>query len=109
MVAGGVLLGANTPMMDSDSYPGTVAATVGNSGVSGDGSRLVTASALTLPDLIWGATAEAVANMIWFSPEINPVKAGPVPLYGIRTMLTPAIDLNNSADRWVGTPVAPEP
>src|ERR1051325_8745114 len=109
MIAGGVLAGANTPMMDSDSYPGSVDATVGRSGVSADGSRLVTASALSLPDLMCGVTADAVENMIWFSPEINPVNAGPVPLYGMRTMFTPAMDLNNSADRCVGTPVAPEP
>ena len=76
VIAAGVLAGANTPLKVTDSKPGTVAATVGKSGSSADGSALVTAKALILPDLINGIATFGVVNynnaiVIWSMPSRN--------------------------------------
>src|SRR5687768_9161117 len=51
MIAGGVLAGAHIPVIPSTSKPGRPdAAIVGRPGTSTEGSALVTANALNLPD-----------------------------------------------------------
>lgn len=60
---------------------------------------LVTARALNLPDLTCGATAITLANISCVSPAIKALIAGPTPLYGTCTILTPAMSLNNSPER----------
>ena len=110
MMLAGVFRGANTEFTVDDSKPGTPeSATVGNPGTNAVGFALVTANALTLPDLVCAAMEPDEANITCTSPESSPVIAGPAPLKGMRTMLTPAMALNNSAERCVEAPVPPEP
>ena len=64
MIATGALAGANMAVAPAVSYPGSVAATVGKPGTSGDGLALVTATARSLPDLICDSTEAALPNII---------------------------------------------
>lgn len=74
-----VLAGANIPIINADSYPGSPeAATVGKPGASADGSALVTARALNLPDLTCGIPAFTATNITCTSPAIRALSAGPV-------------------------------
>ena len=81
---------------------------MGTPGSSADGSVLVTASARNFPDLTAEASEPALANIICTWPEIRASIAVPLPLYGICTILTPAMELNNSAARCVEPPMAVE-
>lgn len=69
-IARGVPAGTNTPTMEAASYPGKPdAATVGKPGASAEGLMLVTASALSRPDLTCPVTAAAVLPCVlpcWF-------------------------------------------
>src|SRR5262249_25003657 len=79
------------------SKPGNDAATGGNPGNNADGSKLSTASARSLPAFTCGIVSTTSRNMVCASLASMPTKAVALPLYGTRTMLTPAIALNNSA------------
>ena len=81
---------------------------VGNSGIRRERLALVTANARTFCDLICGITDSEVAKMSWHWPAITSTSAGAALLYGTCTIRTPAILLNNSADRCAAAPM-PEP
>src|SRR5689334_13887033 len=99
MIAAGVLAGTMKQSRDTTSKPGSPdSATVGNPGMSADGRKLVTASALNFPDLMNGTIAPAFAKERWTSPLMSASAAWLAPLYGTQTSLTPAIDLNSSPD-----------
>src|SRR5688500_741223 len=98
MIAGGVLAGANIPCGETDSNPGTLEAIVGTPGSNGLGSSEPTPSALILPCFTYDVP-EAPGNMICASPVMRPISAGPEPLYGTRTHLTPVNDWKSSAAR----------
>jgi hypothetical protein len=50
---------------------------------------------------------DAAGNMICASPLMRPTSAGPEPLYGMRTMLTPVIALKSSAAMCGCAPIVP--
>src|SRR5262245_5815271 len=109
MMAADVFAGANIACIELASYPGRPDdATVGIPGASAEGSAVVTAIARSLPDLSGPATEPRLANMTCVSPAITEMTAGPAPLNGMRTMLTPAICLKSSTARCVGAPVDPD-
>src|SRR5688572_1929364 len=70
---------------------------VGTPGASADGLALPTAMARRRPDFMCGAAPPAEPNMVWVSPAITAVVAGALPLYGMRSIFTPAMWLNNTA------------
>ena len=94
--------------MDDASYPRTPdSATVGKPGASADGCSLPIASARNLPDLMCVETEPSGENIMCTSPPSSAMTEGPVPLYGTRTSLTPAMDLNISIARCVEAPMVP--
>src|SRR5678815_4308288 len=70
---------------------------------------MVTASALTLPDLRCGAADSAVANSKSTSPPINAVIAGPPPLYVTLTVCSPVAWFSISTARKLVVPAPFEP
>jgi hypothetical protein len=46
-----------------------------------------------------------LSNMTSTSPPSMPESAGPLPLYGTCTILTPVIIMNISADMWIDVPL----
>src|SRR5207248_800954 len=81
---------------------------------SGGGSTserlaLVTANARSLPALTYSMDAGTVPNITCTRPPSRSVSAGASPRYGTWTMLTRAIILNSSPDRWPAVPLPPEP
>ena len=89
-----------------DSTPDS--AMVGTSGRVGRRSRVDTASTRNRPDWTYGSAATAVLNATSMSPETWSISAGPVPLYGTCTMLTPPRRLNISISRCELVPLPPE-
>jgi len=81
---------------------------VGTSGSSASRDCDVTASACTLPPLICGSAADAVANISTVSPVITDSTAGGAPLYGTWLIATPVRSLKVSPDRCPGLPTPPE-
>ena len=61
------------------------------------------------PLAICGSTEGMLLNMAEICPAINSVIAGAVPLYGMCTRLTPAIDFSNSMPMCCGLPGPTEP
>src|SRR5688572_30785961 len=99
MMAVGVFAGAKKPVIDTASYPGTVAAIGGSPGASGEGCGLVTPNALNLPDFICGAAEVTEGMDICSWPPRRSVIPSELLLYGTCTRLTPARVLNNSIVR----------
>src|SRR5262245_59816091 len=72
-----VAFGAQTPNQLLASYPGTDSATVGVSGSASERVAAVTASARSLPALIYSIDATVVGNMTCICPPSKSVSAGP--------------------------------
>src|SRR3970282_1768703 len=77
---------------------------VARPGNTPDGLSVVTAIGFTLPDLMWGCAASAVANTKSVSPVMTEVIAGPPPLKEMMGSLSPAYWFNISIDRWLVVP-----
>src|ERR1019366_3354438 len=77
---------------------------VGRLGYALAGLAVVTASALTLPDVTCGAAASAVANSKSTSPLISAEIAGPPPLYDTFTIVAPLACFNISTARKLVVP-----
>ena len=105
----GVPAGAKRPNHATVSKPGSVSATAGRSGTSGERWAVVTASARTRPALMWPIAGGRLPMNIATCPPITSVSAGVAPLYGMCAMSTPAIDLNSSAVKCAELPLPPEP
>ncbi|MND08935.1 hypothetical protein D3C83_318950 [compost metagenome] len=67
------------------------------------------ASAFSLPALTSADVepAEAIIICTWLAA--SPTTAGPAPLYGTRTMSTPAMDLNSSGPKCDEEALLPDP
>src|SRR5205085_11601888 len=104
----GVLLGTPRPVHSLASKPGTKLATVGMSGSASERVVVVTASARSLPALMYSIDEGIEANITCTCPPSRSVSAGAPPRYGTWTMLTPAIILNCSPDTWGGVPLPPD-
>ena len=97
MIASGVPVGASTPHQLSITNPGTVSATAGTPGTSGVDFGPVTPSARTRPDFTCGNITAISENTISRCPPIRSLVISDDPLYGICTMSTLVMPLNNSA------------
>ena len=75
---------------------------MGKPGVKTEGLAPVIARARSRPDFMCPMTEGTVANINCSCPLISPFSAGAPPLYPMRTIFTPAMDLNNSPRkmRW---------
>src|SRR5262249_28451395 len=104
MTSLGVPLGAITPSQMVASYPGTVSAIVGKSGVSSDRVRPVVPSARTCPPFASADIVVTASNIICTVPEITLLRASPEALWGTCTMSLCVIALNNSPAMWYGVP-----
>ena len=87
-ISGGVPAGASRPNHElaSNPFTGPAAAIVGTSGSAALRSLLVTASAMSLPDLIWGSAEGRLSNITSIVPPIRSSSAGLDPRYGKWTM-----------------------
>src|ERR1700682_450233 len=99
----GVPEGAKTPYQVVMSSPGKPAsAKVGTSASSSERRGDVTASARSLPPLIWPIADDVVSNMSCAWPDSISACAWLLPLYGMCVIDTPATFLNASPARcWV--------
>src|SRR5688572_25912996 len=110
MTGFGVPAGASSPNQPETSYPDTpLSATVGTSGVPGQRFVVVTATARTLPDLMWAIDDGRLSKPIWICPPMRSMSIGPAPLYGTWTISTPAIIFSSSALMWGDPPGLVEP
>ncbi len=102
----GVPAGASRPhhVLMSKSLSPPASAMVGSSGMTGVRCALVTASALSLPALIYGETAEMEMNARSTWPPSRSMIAGASPLYATCVSFTLASELNISPDRCGGAP-----
>ena len=101
------MLGGPTKLPDVVALnPASVSLIAGTSGNEGLRFKLLTAMALTLPDLICGKAALNSENIKSICPPKTATRAGPVPLKGMCVNLTSAVELNISAAKC---PVLPEP
>ena len=106
IVAAGVAAGTTTPCQVIASKPGTPASEiVGSSGTVAERCAPVTASARSLPALIYGIAEAEVANISWACPAITSVSAGCAPLYGMCSIWTPVIALKSSPARCAAAPL----
>ncbi len=80
-------------------------AMVGRSGSNCERFAPVTASARSLPARMWGSDEGMLSNIMFTCPPSRSVTAGALPLYGMCSMSTPAIDLNSSPERWMLVPL----
>src|SRR5262245_6877976 len=78
-ISAGVLRGAPTPYHVLASNPGRKSPTVGMSGSASERVAVVTASACSLPALMYSIAAGMVLNMTCTCPPSRSVSAGPVP------------------------------
>jgi hypothetical protein len=78
--------GPNTPNHVVESKPGTVSATVGRSGSSGERCADVTASARSLPSFRCGIAEAMLSNRMWIWPVTMSGTTSAVPRYGMCTM-----------------------
>src|ERR1035437_337827 len=105
-MAPGVFAGADTPYQLVTSYPGIpLSATVGIFGTAGERLAPVTASARSLPPRTYWITVGRLPNISEVWPASSSTAAGPPPLYGTCTHLTPAMYWNSSPERWTVVPV----
>ena len=79
---------------------------VGSSGRSGDRTAVLMPSARTRPSRMTGRNDIKLSITNWIRPVMRSVSDRVVALYDTNWMSTPAIDLNNSAER---NEVAPAP
>src|SRR6476469_7636341 len=79
------------------------------SGRASKRDAVVTANGRSLPALMYSMDAGMVPNMTCTWPPSRSVSASASPRYGTWIMLTPAIILNSSPDRWPAVPLPPEP
>src|SRR5262245_43277147 len=77
MISAGVFLGAPTPYQPVASKPGTNSLTVGIWGSASERVAVVTASARSLPALIYSIDATVGGKMIWACPPSKSVSASP--------------------------------
>ncbi|MNR00373.1 hypothetical protein D3C85_1161430 [compost metagenome] len=102
--------GADRPNQIVTSKPGRPAsAIVGTLGSASERVAPVTPSALTLPVEMYCTWLDTVSNIIEMRPPSKSVNAAAEPLYGTWTISMPAIDLNNSPDKWLELPLPAEP
>ncbi|MNT93884.1 hypothetical protein D3C72_2354560 [compost metagenome] len=78
--AAGVPAGASTPYQPFTTKPGTLSATVGTLGSSGERRSPVTAMAFSLPACTCGSDVEMLSNISETSPPSRATTAGPLPL-----------------------------
>src|SRR5258706_1094028 len=106
----GIPAGARTPYQLMTSYPGSPdSAIVGRLGAANERLALVTASAFNLPVFTCGSAGGMLLNINDTLPPRRSVSAGTAPLYGMWTILTPAMVLNSSPARCCGVPLPGEP
>src|SRR6185295_1717951 len=107
VIVSGVPAGAATMIHEEASYPGTPPSLiVGSSGRRGDRTAVLMPSARTRPSRMTGRKDIRLSTTSWIRPVMRSVSDSVVALYDTNWMSTPAIDLNNSADR---NDVAPAP
>jgi len=75
------------------------------SGSASERLVVVTASARSVPALMYPIAAGVDSNVTCTCPPIRLVSEGPAPRYGTCTMSTPAIILNSSPAMWGPVPV----
>ena len=78
------------------------------SGSASERVAVVTASARSLPALMYSIEEDMGANMTCTCPPSRSVSAGAAPRYGTCTMSTPAIILNSSPATWGAVPLPAE-
>src|SRR5712691_10970522 len=109
-IAPGVPFGASTPDPPPTSYPSSPdSSRVGTSGASASRVLVVTASARSLPLLMWGRTSGALLNDSSNCPLTSSVVICATDLYVTCCSSTPAIFLNSSPERCCELPLPGEP
>src|SRR5262249_2902362 len=81
-ISAGVAFGAPTPNQALASKPGTNSSTVGTSGSASERVAVVTASARSLPALIYPIDETVLGNITCTCPPSRSLNAGPAPRYG---------------------------
>ena len=81
----------------------------GTSGNWALGCRLVTPSAINLPERMCGIAEGRLSIAIWICPAIRSSSIGPLPRYGMWVAKIPARLLNSSVERCPVEPLPGEP